>query len=154
MATGEIRSPCTGTGPPGGSGKGEQIEDYTPTSYENDLDGGACESDLEAEAVLRERELEDQRDEWSLGFSIDSDGHWHEHQRSPIYQTSPPFTKDEVDDIMESLEADNAAATPATGAATTTSLSSIIVGDNTAAAVGTGATANSEKETIIIPAQH
>ena len=103
-------------------------EDYTPTSYENDLDGGTYESDLEAEAVLRERELEDHREEWSLGFSIDSDGHWHEHQRSPIYQTSPPLTKEEVDDIRESLEAGNAAATQATGAATTTttSLSSIM----------------------------
>ena len=104
----------------------EHSEDYTPTSYENDLDGGTYESDLEAEAVLRERELEDQREEWSLGFSIDSDGHWHEHQRSPIYQTSPPLTKEEVDDIRESLEAGNAAAMPATGAATTTSLSSIM----------------------------
>ena len=81
------------------------------------------EDDPEAEAVLRERELEDQREEWSLGFSIDSDVHWYEHQRSPIYQTSPPLTKEEVDDIMESLEADNAAATPATGAATTTARS-------------------------------
>ena len=81
-AAGEIRSPCTSTGPPGGSGGDEHSEYYTPTSYENDLDGGKYESDLEAEEVLRERELEDEREEWSFGFSIDSDDHLPEHQRS------------------------------------------------------------------------